>query len=802
MGSNLHRKYSMGLARGLHRDEPMASRGGEEMLPENVREALGRAESVLEGLVETAEDGVFLSDGSRLLDCNPAMVRLLGYASREALLGRDPFEAAPAEQPDGTRSTESASRFVQGALAGTPARFEWRYRRADHSDLDVEVRLNRCFVGGMPFLLGVARELGASKIEQGLCARLIDSLPGSFFLFDSHLRLRRWNKNAERRSGYTADELRGKSANELLGSEEDRKRVVEAASRALADSRATEYVEARVRWKDGTRVPSLLSGARVDAPEGPMLIGVVVDISARVRAEEALAASEQNYRRLFDATDALLVVDESGNVLDLNEAARTLFGIGRTTSRSLSIDDLSLEEPPYSRPEAREWFRRTLEDGPQVFEWRCRRGDGTLFWAEVSLRSFSPGDSQRLIAFVHDVTESKRAALERERLIAEAQAANSAKDQFLAVLSHELRNPLAAIQAGADLLRHISENDPRTQRAVDVIHRNVKLQAKLVEGLLDMSRLARGKLTIERAPVALDQVAVSAVQACRADAARAGVSLEVQAESGAWVQGDAERLEQVVVHLVDNGIKFTPKGGRVAVSVAVENDRGHLVVEDSGIGIEAERIPELFEMFRRGPDAPRRAAGLGIGLSLVKSVTELHGGRVWVESAGRGHGSRFIVELPLSEPAATAGAPAAAPPGVPALKMLLLEDNADTRSLLSETFARLAYDVVATESAEAALDVLSRQSVDVILADIGLPGMNGYDFLRRARELPSAAHTPAFALTGFGTSEDVNRARAAGYVEHVTKPVDAAAIDRRIRARVTSPPGASGGAHGSLPSGP
>jgi PAS domain S-box-containing protein len=509
--------------------------------------------------------------------------------------------------------------------------------------------------------------------EKQFSERLIESLPGLFYLYDADLRLRRWNRNAES-LGYTPEELAGMHAQDWFDDEDSRDQAVAVARGILQYGGATDYIESEIRHKDGSLVPYLFSGAHVDSLEGPMIVGVGIDIAARVRAERALAASERKYRELF---------------------------------------------------------------------------------------------------------------AERERLIVEAQAASSAKDQFLAVLSHELRNPLAAIQAGVGLLRRLCGSaEPGTPRALDVIERNVKLQARLVDDLLDLSRLVRGKLTIRRAPVQLDEAVLAAVQACRDDAARAEVALETHARSGIWVDADGDRVQQVVINLVGNGIKFTPRGGRVMVSVSAAEGRGLIVVEDTGVGIEAERLPDIFEMFRQGQVAAQRAPGLGIGLALVKSIAELHGGGAWAESAGPGRGSRFTVALPLGDAPTARGAPRDAGPGRPQIKMLLVEDNGDTRTMLAETFAGLAYDVVPAASGEAALDVLAHETVDVIVADIGLPGLDGYELLRRARQLPSAARVPAVALTGYGQEADVRRARDAGYADHFVKPLDAEEIDRRIRARL------------------
>jgi PAS domain S-box-containing protein len=941
----------------------------EHTLPGIVEESLARIGTLLDTLFETAEDAIFLMDGLRFVDCNPATLRMFGCRTKDEIVGQTPIHFSPVRQPGGAESAELAGHLVAAAIDGKPQQFEWRHRRLDHTEFEVEVRLHRCVVDGMPFLIAVVRDiterkradaairrqvlagalvnrtlsrcasctpdqfdaqmdsalrdlagfLGAdhafflmaspdrdtyscthetcasgvaplcpkyqnvpagtdawldaimlggktariasleddpeaerwaasadvgcrsllhvptsgpsgefagaigvdshsrqvqwSENEITLCAiignaltglterkraidrllqekqfseRLIDSLPGIFYLYDSDLRLRRWNRTHHEEMGYSAKQMRGMRIENWFGTEESRRQAIATARAILHGGGAAEFAQLELLHKDGSVVPYICSGVRIDTPDGPMLLGVGINVAARLQAERALAASQRNYRALFDApNDALFVLDQTGRVLDVNQRACTTFAVDPSRARGLSIDDLSLGEPPYSGQEALEMIHRAVKEGPQVFDWQSRRGDGTVFWSEVALRAFQTEGEERVIASVRDITERKLAGLERERLMAEAQAASSAKDQFLAVLSHELRNPLAAIQAGVGLLRRVATFDePRLLHATEVIERNVRLQARLVNDLLDLSRLVRGKLEIHRALAPLDDLVISAVQTCQSDAARAEVSLETHADSGLRVDVDGDRIQQVVINLVSNAIKFTPKGGRVMVSVAARDDRAQIVVEDTGIGIEADRLMHMFDMFAQGRVDARRAAGLGIGLALVKSIVELHAGRVWAESGGPGRGSRFTVELPM--PAAPGLGPehdnsrsSPAP-----IKILLVEDNTDTRTLLAETFTEFSYQVVSAESAEAALDLLARERVDVILADIGLPGMDGYEFLRRARRLPIPAEIPAFALTGYGQESDVRKSREAGYAEHFVKPIDVEAIDQCIRSRV------------------
>ncbi|NLC56481.1 MAG: PAS domain S-box protein [Armatimonadetes bacterium] len=437
---------------------------------------------------------------------------------------------------------------------------------------------------------------------------------------------------------------------------------------------------------------------------------------------------------------------------------------------------------------------------------RGRTLGAILFGTAESGRVYGAAD----VALAEELTRRAALALDNARLYQEAQEANQAKDQFLAVLSHELRNPLAPILAGMEILRRAAPDEPRVQRTVTVVERSVKLQARLVNDLLDLSRIRRGKIQLQRAPVVLDAVVESAVQAMQADADEAGLTLQVHVEPDLWVYGDFDRLQQVVMNLLSNAIKFTPAGGQIQVEAwecrhgaggltaprrqaerpaqpaspvfgtAPAARAGCLTVEDTGIGISRELLPRLFDMFRQGEVAGKRTSGLGIGLALVRSITELHEGRVWAESEGPGKGSRFSVELPLI-PKPEATAPQAPPARAEGVRLLLVEDNPDTRALIAEGLAHLGYRVETTASGEEALDLIRRRPPQVILSDIALPGMDGYALLRQARQLPELAGVPAFAVTGYGREEDVRQAQEAGFTGHFAKPVDVAVIDQRIR---------------------
>ncbi|NLC56772.1 MAG: PAS domain S-box protein [Armatimonadetes bacterium] len=402
---------------------------------------------------------------------------------------------------------------------------------------------------------------------------------------------------------------------------------------------------------------------------------------------------------------------------------------------------------------------------------------------------FTREDAEVVDLFAHRTAlalDNARLYAAEQKARTEAEEANQAKDQFVSLVSHELRTPLNAISSGIALLRRSISQDGRVLHALEIIDRNATLQARLVNDLIDLSRLQRGKLQFQRAPVDLTKVVQLSVLAYQQEAQDAGLTLEHRTEEGLWVYGDFDRLQQVVMNLLSNATKFTPAPGSVCVRLhRGDNDTACISVEDTGIGLAPEQLDRLFQMFGQGDVAAQRRPGLGIGLALVKGIVERHGGRIWAESEGVGKGSRFTVALPLL----TTAAPAAreATPERPSARLLLVEDNADTRTLIADSLTLDGYDVRAAASGEEALQVLQEFRPDLMLVDIGLPGMDGIEFLRRARALRWVANVPAFAVTGYGAEEDVRRGREAGFIGHFVKPIDLRALEDRIRELLGSP---------------
>lgn len=353
--------------------------------------------------------------------------------------------------------------------------------------------------------------------------------------------------------------------------------------------------------------------------------------------------------------------------------------------------------------------------------------------------------------------------------------ANRAKDIFLATLSHELRTPLTPVLGWVNLLKTGALDQASVMQALDTIERNARLQARLVDDLLDISRIVTGKLQFEREPVDLNSIVRAAFDTMRAQAEQRGVELSSQLPAAPLiVQGSPVRLEQIVLNLLSNAVKFTEEGGRVLVSVLQSGTEAHVVVEDTGVGIAQEFLPHVFESFRQADGSTtRQHGGLGLGLAIVRALAKMHGGDVRAESEGIGEGSRFTLTVPCEVRAC--GQPEvhayqATDTGLQSV--LVVEDSPDTLELLNVLFEKRGCRVLTAENASEALEIAARETPDVIISDIGMPDMNGYELLASLRRLPGMARIPALAITGYATDEDRQRALDAGFTAHLAKPVD------------------------------
>ncbi|HEX6212671.1 MAG TPA: ATP-binding protein, partial [Methylomirabilota bacterium] len=424
---------------------------------------------------------------------------------------------------------------------------------------------------------------------------------------------------------------------------------------------------------------------------------------------------------------------------------------------------------------------------------------GTLsFIVTRSERRYGPAD----LGLARDLAHRAAIAVDNARLYAEAEGANRAKDQFLATLSHELRTPLTAMLGWVSMLRSGRLSGEEASGALASIERNTRVQAQLINDLLDVSRIVAGKLQIDKRPVDLRIVIEHALDSVRreTEGRRHTVTCTIDPEA-AWVPGDAVRLQQVLVNLLGNAVKFTPEAGHIDVRLERQSGLARLTVSDTGQGIEPAMLPHIFESFRQADSSStRRHGGLGLGLAIVRRLVALHGGRVEARSAGRGQGAAFSVALPLLAEDARPTTVVAGPelrrpredtslPRLDGVRALVVDDHEDSRRFVQTVLADCGAEVAVADSVDTALDVLSGTFVDVLVSDIGMPGADGYDLITRIRdtEREHGGRIPAVALTAYAGEDNRDRALAAGFTAHVTKPVSPGALVRIIAEAIGRP---------------
>jgi PAS domain S-box-containing protein len=519
------------------------------------------------------------------------------------------------------------------------------------------------------------------------------------------------------------------------------------------------------------------------------------DVTERFRVEEELRRREEELRSLFDLSAiGMAKVSSEGRYLRVNRKYCQMLGYSEQELLDLTLYDVT---HPDDREASAVKMSSSFNGEPEEYsiEKRYVRKDGKIIWALVNWTIVRDDEGQPLlsVANIQDITARKRAEAEREELLLReraaretAEAATRSKDEFLAVVSHELRSPLNAILGYAALLRYGGMDPQEVKHAVEVIERSGKAQGRLIDDLLDTARIISGKLRIVVGPVDLVSVIEESVQTIRPAAEAKGVSLgaDLPSEIG-QITGDPARLQQVVWNLLSNAIKFTPQGGRVEARLERVDPHIRITVSDTGKGISPDFLPYVFDRFHQSDTSSvRRHGGLGLGLALAKYLVELHGGTIEAESSGEGQGATFKVTLPVRAVATpigeAEGAPGAAKSSgeLAGVRALVVDDEDDARELLKSALKHYGADVIAVSSAAEAYMLITetppQERPDVMVTDIGMPDEDGYSLIRRVREWEATrgAHIPAVALTAYGRAEDRMRALKVGFQMHVAKPVD------------------------------
>ena len=640
--------------------------------------------------------------------------------------------------------------------------------------------------------------LALAESEQRLSVTLA-SIGEAVLTTDSQGRITRMNTVAETLTGWRAVDAIGRPLDDVFV-------VIDAQTRAKAGNPVRGVLNEGIVSSlpnmllvsaDGRTIPIDDSAAPIRSDDGRMAGAIMVfrDVTERRRSEEERNLRDLAARELAaiveSSDDAIVSKDLESTIRSWNRGAERIFGytaeemIGRSI-RVVIPDDRWSEE---------DHVLRQLRRGEKVdhFETVRRRKDGSEVPVSLTISPIYSPDGVVIGAskIARDISDRKQVEAERAEMLlreqharTEVERASRLKDDFLATLSHELRTPLNAVLGYAQLLTSGVLPVERIPHAYQAIQRNAQAQARLVESLLDLSRVLAGKLELSVEDITLSTPLEAAVDAVRPDAARKGVVLDVSPRAKTLsVPGDPVRLQQVFWNLLTNAVKFTPSGGRVAVRAILDGPHARVEISDTGCGIAADLLPYVFDRFRQAKgEAARVSGGLGLGLALVREMIHAHGGTVSAQSEGEGRGSTFTITLPLARTATLGGSnvgetgrSTAAVGAEPPADLLIVDDERDAREMLSLILTTQGATVRSVASASEALDAMRYRRPDVLLADVGMPEEDGYSMMRRWRALEGELgydRVPAVAVTAYATAKDRDRAVSAGFDWHIAKPID------------------------------
>jgi PAS domain S-box-containing protein len=555
------------------------------------------------------------------------------------------------------------------------------------------------------------------------------------------------------------------------------------ASRVLRGESFTDW-ECHGRRKDtGQEWEFSFSGSPVKDRDGRQVLAVVVtrDVTAARRAGKALRESEARFRTLADSIPQLAWTARPDGYIDWYN--RRWYEYTGTTPAQMEGWGWQAIHEPGELPGVMERWRESLATGgpfDMVFPLKGADGRFRPFLTRVLPLRGEDGRVLQWFGTNTDISDIK----EMEEALKQA---NRDKDHFLAMLAHELRNPLAPVRTGLEILKSGRADREAVEKTLAMMERQVRHMTRIVDDLLDVSRLMRGRIELRPERLDLGRFTCTALEDQRPAFATAGLSInEDLPELPVWVSADPTRLTQVIDNLIQNAVKFTDRGGMVSVRVRAEPDcrQAVLTVRDTGVGIEPDLLPRLFETFTQADRSLERSkGGLGLGLSLVKGLVDLHGGTVEVLSEGPGRGAVFVVRLPLqAEPAAVTDIPTSAKCLMKRLRVLVVEDSQDAADSLKLLLEAFGYEVRVAYTGPAGVDAAKEWRPDVVLCDIGLPGLDGYAVARELRRDPSTSHARMIAVTGYGGDQDRERSHQAGFDAHLTKPADPAAIQELLAA--------------------
>jgi PAS domain S-box-containing protein len=748
---------------------------------------LGQSEARYRTVVEQASDALLLHDLSgRLVDVNRLACESLGYA-REELLD---MSLADLDGGFDLAAAQAAWRSLRPGQACRQLGYG-HHRRKDGSTFPVEIRLSCCEIGGQRYYLALARDIGerlraeAQLRESELRLRQALKIGGmGSFVYD--IAADRWVGSALLDSilGIDAGHPRTLDGWKRLIHPDDRPALQRALRATVAEGMPFDHEYRIVRPGDGTELWLKGLGEVLFNAQGQpcRVVGTNQDVTERKRAEETLRESQRELELILDNAPALIWYKDTHNrILRVNAVAAHSIGLPKERIEGRHTAEFYPEE-------AERYYHDDLavarSGRPRLgIEEPYRLPSGEIRWIHTDKVPMvdESGQVARILVMAVDITERKQA---EEAL----RKADRQKDEFLATLAHELRTPLAPIGNGLKIIR-LARNSPQADYALDMLERQLAHLIRLIDDLLDLGRISRGKIELRKARAELATIARHAVETSRPLLAQAGHEFRLELpDSPIPVEADPVRLTQAFANLLNNAAKYTPPGGRVTLAVEPPRDRIATVrVRDSGIGIPAAMLEKVFDPFEQtgqAPDCPQ--GGLGIGLCLVKKLVELHGGRVEARSEGPGQGSEFVVRLPTLDPAERMAEPVPLPEpaAVPQIqrRVLIADDNDDSQASLAWLLGIMGHRVQAAKDGLEAVEAARWFRPELILLDIGMPRLDGYQACRRLRAEPWGADVVIAALTGWGQDRDRQKAWEAGFDHYFVKPVDHAALRKLLDA--------------------
>jgi PAS domain S-box-containing protein len=593
----------------------------------------------------------------------------------------------------------------------------------------------------------------------------------AIFMLDRTGHVVTWHAGAERIHGYSANEV----LNDHYSRFYDEAAIAQGKpARDLETAVKTGQLTAegwRVR-KDGSRFwADVVISALSDTSGRARGFAVTTrDVSGRRESDEAL-------RSVLDhVIDGIISIDDRGAIQSFNPAAEKLFGY---TAAEILGQNVKLLMPEPYHGEHDSYIANYLRTGEAKIigigrEVIGKRRDGSTFPMDLAVSQYHLHDRCFFTGIVRDITERKRLEQELRRRISELAETDRKKDEFLAMLAHELRNPLAAISNAVQLTGQFGDPE-QYEWSAKVINRQIKHLARLIDDLLDVSRITRGKIQLRTEAVDLSTVIENAVESVHPLIDERRQTLTVSVPSGTlWLDADPTRLEQILMNLLNNAAKYTGSGGFISLSATCEGEKVVMRVRDTGIGIAPEKLPQMFELFAQGDRSlARQEGGLGIGLTLARSLAEMHGGSLSAASEGPGKGSEFTLRLPAAgRPGAALGRERPLGPCGIGSRVMVVDDNVELALGLARLLKLLGHDVRIAHDGPTALDSARSFKPEIVLLDIGLPGLDGYQVAMQLRQEGYGRSVRLIAITGYGHEEDRTRSREAGFDHHLVKPIE------------------------------